>query len=240
MIPTSLSVIVLHASIVLLVSLGHAFVIGPSEQQYRTDRQPVAHSTILFASNNNNNNKEATTLVEDPAAANDSCGEGFYQSDDGAYCIFDYDTAAQAFGTADEAQMVNDADRYWKELEAQNAGRKKFGLAPLTPEQYVALQGQIRQMQTEQQEKLIRVQEEVAAAAKAEADRMEEERSSPFAPLKNFMNAFMEDTCEANYDCERPEVCCDFGFKKMCCSSGQMTRSLQQEYAMVPVPMGID
>mmetsp|Transcript_1980 Transcript_1980/g.3138 ORF Transcript_1980/g.3138 Transcript_1980/m.3138 type:complete len:136 (+) Transcript_1980:918-1325(+) len=132
--------------------------------------------------------------------------------------------------------MVDDADHYWEELENQNAARKKFGVDPLTPEQYVALQGQIHQMQTEQQETLLKQQEQLAAAARIAADNEKEQRLSPSNIFKDFMNAVMKDTCESNYDCQKPEVCCDFGFNKMCCSSGQMTNNLKLEYAMVPVP----
>jgi hypothetical protein len=42
--------------------------------------------------------------------------------------------------------------------------------------------------------------------------------------------------CESNYDCQRPEVCCDFHFTKQCCSSGIMARELTLQYATVPVP----
>lgn len=230
--------LILHVSIILLVTIiGHAFIISPSEQRTKSR---VARS-ILFASDivqKDNNKKPQEVVVEDDPTG--GCGEGFYKSEDGDYCVFDYDTAAQAFGTADEEEMVNDADHYWEELDNQNAARKKFGLDPLSPEQYVALQGQIHQLQTEQQEKLVNLQEKVAAAAKIEADYEKEQQSSPFAPMKDFMNSFMKDTCAANYDCQRPEVCCDFGFKKMCCSSGQMTKDLKQEYAMIPVPMRSD
>ena len=58
--------------------------------------------------------------------------------------------------------------------------------------------------------------------------------------FKKLMGNVLEDTCESNYDCESPEVCCDFGFKKMCCSSGLRVldgppRSRYGEYAEVPV-----
>ena len=26
--------------------------------------------------------------------------------------------------------------------------------------------------------------------------------------------------CESNFDCEQPQVCCDVGFKRNCCSNG--------------------
>jgi hypothetical protein len=57
--------------------------------------------------------------------------------------------------------------------------------------------------------------------------------------LKSFLAAFRltdEHACESNFDCVRPEVCCDFLFKKFCCSSGKMAHDLQLQYATVPVP----
>jgi len=54
--------------------------------------------------------------------------------------------------------------------------------------------------------------------------------------LKN-ISAQFESTCESNFDCERPEVCCDLGFRKMCCSSGSMAKNLQVEYAYATVPV---
>ena len=46
---------------------------------------------------------------------------------------------------------------------------------------------------------------------------------------------FGEDTCESNYDCPRPQVCCDLGFKKMCCSSGKGIFEPQQQLQRIPV-----
>jgi hypothetical protein len=57
--------------------------------------------------------------------------------------------------------------------------------------------------------------------------------------LKSFLAAFRlpdEQACETNLDCDQPQVCCDFHFKKFCCSSGLMARQLQLQYATVPVP----
>jgi hypothetical protein len=49
----------------------------------------------------------------------------------------------------------------------------------------------------------------------------------------------LTDTCESNFDCERPQVCCDFGFKKMCCFSGTPVGRSVPEYALVPVPVDV-
>lgn len=69
----------------------------------------------------------------------------------------------------------------------------------------------------------------------------EEEKRQP-GLLKSFLATFRlsdEDACESNSDCYRPQVCCDFHFKKFCCSSGLMAQELQLQYATVPVPQGI-
>lgn len=219
------------------------------------------------------------------------CGQGFYKQTgpDGDYCVFDYDAAANAFGT-DEQQLV-DGEEYWEALIRQNRARAKFGMEPLTPEEYVALQAQIHKMDTaadatEQafsefdtnQDGAISVKElkvgleqilgmevsegqvrkvmkeldtsgdgmlqldefvtkdqlrsEVDAIARDERELGDEARGI----LHHFMKSMFQDTCESNFDCERPEVCCDFHFKKMCCSSGDMAKDLQLEYATVPVP----
>ena len=57
--------------------------------------------------------------------------------------------------------------------------------------------------------------------------------------LRNLANQF-EDTCQTNFDCDQPLVCCDFGYKKTCCSSGEMAAKLPLEYATVPVPQSYD
>ena len=62
----------------------------------------------------------------------------------------------------------------------------------------------------------------------------QEQEEGGISLLGKFFNMFV-DTCETNYDCDRPEVCCDLGYRKMCCSSGQNARQMQLEYAMVPV-----
>lgn len=43
-------------------------------------------------------------------------------------------------------------------------------------------------------------------------------------------------TCHSNFDCQKPEVCCDFHYKKICCSSGQLGKDMKLQYATVPVP----
>jgi hypothetical protein len=119
----------------------------------------------------------------------------------------------------------------WEALERKNIARKKFGLKPMTPEEFVDLQKQVQELDTKQQQR-------AAAAAAEMAEKKSKEENPGF--LKKLFGAALEDTCESNYDCQSPEVCCDFGFKKMCCSSGLRIldgppRSRQGQLAEIPV-----
>jgi hypothetical protein len=247
----------------------------------------------------------------------DLCGEGFRKQtgpDGGDYCVFDYEAAAAQFGT-DAEHLVPDADHYWEGLETQNKARQKFGLPPLTPEQYVALQAQNHalgvqvledataaafeqfdtnqdsvvsmrelrrgleallrqeltetsvqkvmdhfdvsgdgQLQPEEFVSLDQLKEKLRVVAQQEEQELAAQPQQPQQPssssssknyspglLQRFLDTLafhLEDTCASNEDCQRPEVCCDFGFKKMCCRSGKMAHDLQLEYATVPVPQG--
>ena len=118
----------------------------------------------------------------------------------------------------------------WEAFERKNASRKKFGLAPLTPEEFSDLQQQVAELDKEQQKR-------ATAAAAEVAKRKKEEERNGF--LKKLLGNALENTCESNFDCERPEVCCDFGFKKMCCTSGMRImdgpRSRKGQLAEIPV-----
>lgn len=116
-------------------------------------------------------------------------------------------------------------------LEKKNMARKKFGLKPLTPEEFASLQEQVAELDVQQQKR-------AAAAATEMAERKAKEENPGF--FKQLFGNVLQDTCESNYDCQRPEVCCDFGFKKMCCSSGMRIldgppRSREGQLAEVPV-----
>ena len=119
----------------------------------------------------------------------------------------------------------------WDALERKNNYRKKFGLAPLTPDEFQALEEQVREIENRQQERATAVAEEMA-------EKKHREENPGF--LKKLFRDVLQDTCDSNYDCQRPEVCCDFGFKKMCCSSGMRImdgppRSRQGQLAEIPV-----
>lgn len=143
---------------------------------------------------------------------------------------FDDDSITTSQLTAMESSSF-EGNVDWEALEKKNIARKKFGLAPLTPEEFMDLQEQVRELDHQQQQR-------AAAAAAEMAEKKSKEENPGF--FKKLFGEVLQDTCESNYDCERPEVCCDFGFKKMCCSSGMRIldgppRSRQGQLAEIPV-----
>lgn len=103
-----------------------------------------------------------------------------------------------------------------KAFEEKNAYRRKFGLKPFTPEEFTKVQAEIQQFEIEQRQK--QEQERAASRSSSSAEMTKSKEKSTI--FNNLFGNIFEDTCEDNYDCERPEICCDLGFKKMCCSSG--------------------
>lgn len=119
-------------------------------------------------------------------------------------------------------------------FERKNASRKKFGVAPLTPDEYINIEKEVKAMES-------------AAQAKAAAQRKNASAAELVKPKNQKGNVFgklfgdiFEDTCESNFDCERPEVCCDLGFKKMCCSSGMKVFDPQPNLQRIPVRVVAD
>lgn len=98
-----------------------------------------------------------------------------------------------------------------KAFESKNQSRKKFGLQPITPDEFIQIQLETKELEIQQQRKAA----EIASSSAAEMTNKKESFTN-----KIFGN-LVKSTCENNWDCQRPEVCCDFGFKKMCCRSGQ-------------------
>jgi len=247
----------------------------------------------------------------------DVCGNGFYKRttpDGGEYCVFDYDSVTAVCAAGEQHDVVSVSDnnnnnkndehehRFWDALNSQNKSRKKFGLPPLSLEEYVALQAQNHHigmqniadatsqifsefdsnddgvvsvkelheglekvLKRELPEKRVhevmkhfdssgdgvlqqnefvtldQFRKKLDAVAKEE-ERLEaldgvdsSEKHDYAGILHSFLNSVFQSTCESNYDCDRPQVCCDFGYKKMCCTSGKTTKEFQLEYATVPV-----
>ena len=115
-------------------------------------------------------------------------------------------------------------------FEAKNKSRKKFGLKALTEEEFMEIELQVRQMDAEQKQR-------AQAMTQAAATTKQEKKRGSF--VEKLFGNVLKDTCESNWDCERPEVCCDFGFKKMCCSSGSLVANGVPQPALVPVPVDI-
>jgi hypothetical protein len=140
----------------------------------------------------------------------------------------------QTSGQQQQQQQQAHVEKYpgldWQALEAKNKSRQKFGLKPVTPEEFMELQAQVADLAQQQQAR--------AAAAAAEMSTKKTEAKPNF--LQQLFGPVLQDTCESNFDCERPQVCCDFGFKKMCCASGNRVVNGQLQYATVPVPQGVE
>jgi hypothetical protein len=118
----------------------------------------------------------------------------------------------------------------WEAFQSRNKSRKKFGMKPLTPEEFMELQTQINQMADDAAQQ---------AAAIAEQQRQQQQQQSK--RNTNFWDQIMgkiqEDTCETNFDCERPKVCCDFGFTKRCCIGGTPVGKYALQPQLVPIPV---
>lgn len=119
-------------------------------------------------------------------------------------------------------------------FERKNASRKKFGLKPLSAEEFMEIEQQVKQLDVQQKQKL----EQMTAASEMEMELKEKKKKNNF--LSRMIGDALTDGCTSNYDCERPQVCCDFGFKKICCASGMkvLNGMPQMERATVPVVAG--
>ena len=144
------------------------------------------------------------------------------------------DKDASASSSSDNSAVHNDSypDLDWEAYERKNASRKKFGLDPLTPEEFLESEAVIKQMDVQQRQR--------AASASAAAEMTEQNQVRRQSFLERLFGDIIPKACESNYDCERPEICCDFGFKKICCASGTMVGNQRLQPALVPVPVRID
>ena len=94
----------------------------------------------------------------------------------------------------------------------KNKSRLKFGMPPLTPEEFIKIEEEVRAMDALNKKKAAYLAEQLSQAQpkKKEGDNF----------LSNIFGGVLKNGCESNFDCERPQVCCDVGFKKICCSNG--------------------
>jgi len=116
-----------------------------------------------------------------------------------------------------------------KAFDAKNKSRLRFGLKPLSPTEFVEIESQVSEMDKVQQTKAARWRSAADMAA------TQDKKKTPWKD--KLLGGMFKDTCESNYDCKRPEVCCDLGFKKMCCASGQKVINGIPVGSMAPVPV---
>lgn len=137
---------------------------------------------------------------------------------------------------APNSNDINDNNVDWEALDRKNASRKKFGLKPMTPEEFVENETLVQQMAVEQQQRVA-----AAAATKSNDRTRQQQQQTPSVSgfLEKIFSDVVPDTCESNFDCEAPKVCCDFGVSKVCCAGGQRQRSREGELALVPIPIDV-
>mmetsp|Transcript_9690 Transcript_9690/g.21857 ORF Transcript_9690/g.21857 Transcript_9690/m.21857 type:complete len:456 (+) Transcript_9690:163-1530(+) len=98
-------------------------------------------------------------------------------------------------------------------FQRKNESRKKFGVKPLTPEEFIAIEAEIRDMDAINKKKAAYITDKIGAQSKPNTKKED-------SFLSNIFGGVLKNGCENNFDCERPQVCCDVGFKKICCSNG--------------------
>ena len=111
-----------------------------------------------------------------------------------------------------DSPVPYDRDAY----NRKNQSRKKFGMPPLTPEEFIAIEEEIRGMDEINKKKAKFLAEQFAQ----NAQNAKEEANNKENILGKIFGGVLKNGCESNFDCERPQVCCDVGFKKICCSNG--------------------
>lgn len=119
-------------------------------------------------------------------------------------------------------------------FQRKNDTRKKYGLPALSVEEFLQIEDQVRQLEMVQKEKQQTAQQIQAAELAAQ-----EKKKKRGNFLRNMMGDVLTDTCESNFDCERPMVCCDFVFKKVCCASGMKVGNGipgEMQTLRVPIP----
>ena len=127
----------------------------------------------------------------------------------------------------------------WDALDRKNKSRQKFGLQPMTPEEFLNVQARVQALDAAQQLKFQQQQQQQQLAE--QQAQQEEQEQTKAGVLEKLLGRVLsstspqEDVCESNYDCVRPQVCCDFGFSKRCCTSGSPV--LGNQWATVPVPV---
>jgi len=65
-------------------------------------------------------------------------------------------------------------------------------------------------------------------------EEQQQQQQQPQGMFQSFFQTIFQDTCHSNADCERPKVCCDFGYKKTCCTGGERQLTPAMAYATIP------
>jgi hypothetical protein len=163
----------------------------------------------------------------------DKTAEAFAQFDtneDGVVCVRELREGLQKILRKTDHLSESRAQKVMEHFDDNGDG-------VLQPDEFMTV-GQLR----ERLEAVIEAErvEMMATMTPAEQERRQQQQAQEggVSLIGRFFNMFV-DTCESNFDCNYPEVCCDLGFKKECCSSGQMARKMQLEYATVPVLQNI-
>jgi len=112
-------------------------------------------------------------------------------------------------------------------FKRKNEVRARFGLKPLTHEEYERVETETNNLVAQQQMK-----KDAHATLTLDESPKQKKANNFFSRLMD--NALSDFACEDNWDCERPMVCCDFKVKKICCASGQRIASLERAVVLVP------
>jgi len=201
--------------------------------------EPPIHSmpeNVLHFRKQFKNNRGSVLFGEDENM-NDHClMKSFTTASSSRLSALSSSASSDADGSSSDQSLGHMDASNASALEKKNIARKKFGLKPINMEEFLEVEKQVKELGMQQQRK--------AAAAATEAmeiERARQQKENRGGFLGKLLGNALKDTCESNYDCERPEVCCDFGVKKMCCSSGlHITdgfNNRQGQLAEVPVPI---
>jgi len=96
-------------------------------------------------------------------------------------------------------------------FDERNSYRLKYGIPPLTVEEFEEVEARVRVLEQETKQRKIQLQ---STAQLIKENELQQRNGN------NMFSNFLRSSCETNFDCERPQVCCDFIFKKVCCASG--------------------
>lgn len=114
------------------------------------------------------------------------------------------------------------------EFERKNASRAKFGLKPITREEFDKIEEQVRAQS-----------DLVAGNYRSAAELRAEKKEKEYGFLGKLFGDSLPDTCESNADCDRPTICCDLIVKKVCCATGVKIPVSDYTPKMVPAMIPI-